>query len=463
MLIKSKRVFSLLICILFITSTLSGCSSYSDVSAKRSVIANADEKLIDEESLIGIVQELSSEKYAGRMAGTKGNEAAALYIAGLFKKIDLINPEGLDNYMQRYPQTVITLKDLPKLSISSDGDKTSKEFKYVDNFVIRSLSSKTYDINIDAPLYLIEDLKEINAENQEIRGKLLLISWELRFNRTLNEILELLNSSGAAGALGGRDALAVTPMLGSWLEGEHYPFIDVDNDTFAELVSAYGKGRKASFHCSFMREDNKKVPNVVGLLPGTDEKLKDQYIIIGAHFDHVGQNMDGSFNPGGLDNASGVAAMLEIARVLKENKTAPSKPVLFIAFNGEEGGLLGSEYYAEHPIYPIDNSVMICMDMVGSSEKLPLMIKGVGGRDLNLRNLMHGLCKKLGIDAVKEIGYGSDHESFAYRGLNSVMLINEDFNNGYHSPEDTSEDVDKVRLEEVVKLVLYYIDKNAYN
>ncbi len=472
MTIKTKRLLSLLLCLVLIGTTTSGCLDYSSVSGVKTAAVNADVKLINEESLMKTVSELAHEKYAGRMAGTEGNEAAALYIAQRFKEIGLSNPKGLDNFMQRYPQTVITLNDVPKLSIIDDAGEPAKEFKYVEDFVLRSLSSTTNSIDITAPLYVVKDLSELTPENQDVKGKLLLISWSLRGTMPFYRIIELVHSCGAAGALGELDiksdrrscgALTVTPMLGPWLSGEHSPFINVDNDTFAELCTAFEKGQKASYKCDFTREDNKKVPNVVGLLPGTDEKLKDQYVIIGAHFDHVGQNLEDSFNPGGLDNASGVAAMLEIARVLKENRVAPSKPVLFIAFNGEEGGLLGSEYYAEHPVYPIDNSTMICLDMVGSSEKLPITVMAAEDSKLDLQKEIYDYCQELGIEARKQIGNGSDHAGFAAKGVNSVLLIHADFFNGYHTPKDTLEDVSKERIEEITKLVLHYIDKNAYN
>lgn len=467
----NKRNLGLLVCLSLVIASISGCSDSSGDRAVKASAVYANETLINEESMIDTISELTSEKYAGRMAGTEGNEAAADYIAERFKSLGLSNPKGLENYMQRYPQTVITLKEAPELSIVDAGGKSIKEFNYVENFALRSLSSKTNNIDITAPLHVVEDLSELKADNQEIKGKLLLISWRLRGEIPFFRLVELVGSCGAAGALGEYDiegpyrthgALTITPMLGPWLMGEHCPFVNVDNDTYAELISAFSEDRQFSFKCSFSREDGKPVPNVVGVLPGADEKLKDKYIIIGAHFDHVGQNLDGSFNPGGLDNGSGVAAMLEIARVIKENKVAPGRSILFIAFNGEEGGMMGSDYYAGHPIYSMDDSIMICLDMVGSSEKLPLMVVAAEGSDLALQNEIYGYCKELGIDAGKLISSGSDHASFAARGVKSVLLINEDYFNGYHTPKDTIEDVDKLRIEEIVKLVLHCIDKNSH-
>lgn len=471
MLAKNKTVLFVMFYMTLIVLVMSGCMKSTDTQGVRLEAANADERFIDEESIIGTVSELASEKYGGRLAGTEGNEAAAKYIAESFKSIGLSNPKGLKNYMQLYPQTVITLKEIPELSIIDDMGKTIKEFKYIENFTLRSLSSETNNIDIIAPLHMITNPGELSPENKDLRGKLLLIPWRIRESMSFYRIVELVNSCGAAGALGEYDivsprrthgSLTVTPMLGPWLDVEHSPFVNVENNTFKELTSAFEKGERVSYKCSFTREDNKMVPNIVGFMEGTDEKLKDQYIIVGAHFDHVGQNLDGSFNPGGLDNASGVASMLEVARVLKENKAAPGKSILFIAFNGEEGGLLGSEYYANNPVYPMDNSVMICMDMVGSSNKLPIMvIRAEGGRP-NLQAELYNYCQELKIDARKQMSNGSDHESFAAKGVEAVLLINEDFYNGYHGPEDTAEDVDKGRIEEITKLVLYYIDKNAY-
>lgn len=468
---RKNGIICLVLCLITVLLSFSGCTGTAVSAGAGERTAMGDEILIDEENMLRTVEELSSEKYEGRLAGTEGNEAAARYIADAFKAIGLSDPTGLDNYIQRYPQTVITLKSVPRLSIVDEAGKTVREFKYVENFTLRSLSSKTNNIDISSPLYLVSELSQLSPENRELKDKLLLVSWRLRGATSFYRLVELVNECGAAGALGEYDivsqyrttgSLTVTPMLGPWLEGEHSPFVNVDNDTYKALMAAFEKGQRVSYKCSFTREDGKQVPNVVGLLEGSDEKLKDQYIIIGAHFDHVGRNLDGSFNPGGLDNASGVASMLEVARVLKETKTAPGKSILFIAFNGEEGGLQGSEYYAGHPVYPLKDAKMICLDMVGSSEKLPLMVVRSEGGDNGIQNELYDYCRELGIKAEKAVVDGSDHTSFAGRGVDSVLLINEDYYNGYHSPADTAEDVDKTRIEQVTKLVLHYLDKTAF-
>ena len=127
--------------------------------------------------------------------------------------------------------------------------------------------------------------------------------------------------------------------------------------------------------------------NVVGVLPGSDPKLKDEAIVIGAHYDHLGRGGEGSLAPrsgeihhGADDNASGVAGLLELARTLSLAQTAkPRRTIVFIAFSGEEEGLLGSDYYVNHPLVPLANTVaMINMDMIGRLQDSKLIIGGIG-------------------------------------------------------------------------------------
>jgi len=113
--------------------------------------------------------------------------------------------------------------------------------------------------------------------------------------------------------------------------------------------------------------------NVVGILPGSDPKLKDEAIVIGAHYDHLGRGGEGSLAPregeihhGADDNASGSAGLLELARMLTKQPAKPRRTIVFIAFSGEEEGLLGSEYFVQHSPVPLKKIVgMINLDMVG--------------------------------------------------------------------------------------------------
>src|SRR5256714_9314762 len=126
--------------------------------------------------------------------------------------------------------------------------------------------------------------------------------------------------------------------------------------------------------------------NVVGVLEGSDPKLKSEVIVIGAHYDHLGRGGEGSLAPregdihhGADDNASGVAGLLELARLFSQERDRMRRTVLFIAFGGEEEGLIGSSYYVNHPARPLEQTVaMINMDMVGRLKDDALTVGGVG-------------------------------------------------------------------------------------
>lgn len=126
--------------------------------------------------------------------------------------------------------------------------------------------------------------------------------------------------------------------------------------------------------------------NVVGILDGSDPILKNETIVIGAHYDHLGRGGEGSLAPregdihhGADDNASGVAGVLELARLFRTQGQRPRRTLVFIAFSGEEEGLLGSNYYVNHPIVPLANTVaMINMDMIGRMKDNKLIVGGVG-------------------------------------------------------------------------------------
>ena len=126
--------------------------------------------------------------------------------------------------------------------------------------------------------------------------------------------------------------------------------------------------------------------NVVGILPGSDPKLKDEAIVIGAHYDHLGRGGEGSLaaragdiHHGADDNASGTAGLMELARMLSTQPAKPRRTIVFIAFSGEEEGLLGSDFYVNHPLLPLQNTVaMINMDMIGRLQESKLIVGGVG-------------------------------------------------------------------------------------
>jgi hypothetical protein len=200
--------------------------------------------------------------------------------------------------------------------------------------------------------------------------------------------------------------------------------------------------------------------NVVALLPGSDPQLKSEYIVIGAHYDHLGMGRFGStssdttpaIHNGADDNASGVAALIEVAEKLK--RARPARSVVFIAFSGEEEGLLGSAHYAGNPIESLTQTRgMINMDMVGRLGRGPLIVYGIGTATewkaiVNQAAAAH----KIPVTLVDD-GYGaSDHTSFYLKDI-PVLHFFTNVHDDYHKPSDDWERIDRAGLVTVSNIV----------
>jgi Tol biopolymer transport system component len=186
--------------------------------------------------------------------------------------------------------------------------------------------------------------------------------------------------------------------------------------------------------------------NVVGILPGTDRNATE-YLVIGAHFDHIGRGEIGSLQPGAIhngadDNASGVAALLRVAETLAVGPR-PARPVVFMAFAGEEMGLLGSSHWTRHPTVPLDDIVaMINLDMVGRLAWNGLVVYGTGTA-VEWEDMVGQELSRLGLEAsFIPDGYGaSDQTSFYVRGI-PVLHLFTNTHDDYHRPSDEWDRID---------------------
>ena len=181
--------------------------------------------------------------------------------------------------------------------------------------------------------------------------------------------------------------------------------------------------------------------NVIGILEGSDPNLKHEAIVIGAHYDHLGRDTrfslasrEGGIHYGADDNASGVAGIIELARILSSQKTKPRRSIVFIAFGGEEEGLLGSNYYVNHPVVPITNTVaMINLDMVGRLKNKNLIIGGVGTAPewksmIESANLWQGLTITAAGNSNQNGGRGMP----VVVGANGQTVVSDDPSKSFH-------------------------------
>ncbi len=237
--------------------------------------------------------------------------------------------------------------------------------------------------------------------------------------------------------------------------------------------------------------------NVIGVIEGSDPKLKNETIIVGAHYDHLGRGGQGSLaqkegeiHHGADDNASGIAGVLELARIFMMPPFRPKRTLVFMGFSGEEEGLLGSNFYVNNPLLPLANTVaMINMDMIGRMKDRKLVIGGVGTakewRDIinannnaktmlvnvhatgsssearpglpivvssNGRTIVTMNSERAFDLTLQEDGYGpSDHSSFYSKQI-PVLFLWTGTHSDYHKPSDT---FDKINYEDEAKVLAF--------
>ncbi|UKJ08550.1 M28 family metallopeptidase [Solitalea lacus] len=188
-----------------------------------------------------------------------------------------------------------------------------------------------------------------------------------------------------------------------------------------------------------------KTWNVIGVIEGSDPQLKREYIVLGAHCDHIGMGGPSSkkkdtvaIHPGADDNASGTAALLEIGEKLSANRNQLKRSIIIIAFGAEEQGLLGSKYFTSHPTVPLESiKLMMNMDMVGRlNEKREIYMGGAGTFNSGME-LMKGLGAECNLNPIVHAGEvgGSDHVSFYKKNI-SVLGLHTGGHPQYHTPED---------------------------
>lgn len=444
---------------------------------------------------------LASDELEGRMVGTSGVEKAADYIADAFSKLGLQTVPGLDGYFQPFKMTTRTEPDPAKTSLAL-GDRLLKlDEDYRPLRVSAEISAQGPPVfagyGISDPDKHYDDYAAIDA-----RGKFVLVmryephtkdgksrfagrdeDWSV--DATIPQKVKTAVVHGAVGVifvnppLHHDDDEKLIPFSRRYPFGAKVPIMQVTVDVADQLlrgtnpkglaglqttIDETGKPTRATapavaVRTSFaIKRTEKQVENVVALLPGKGEHA-DEYVVIGAHYDHLGHGGPGSLAPwshgihhGADDNASGTSAVLELAERFVHLGPQP-RSILFIAFTGEEKGLLGSGQFVNHPPVPLGKIVaMLNLDMVGRVRGDKLLIGGEHTADIFpklIEKADAGLPLKLG-----EFGGGggmgpSDHMSFAMHRI-PVLFLFSGLHLDYHRPTDTADKINYRGMDEVV-------------
>jgi hypothetical protein len=210
--------------------------------------------------------------------------------------------------------------------------------------------------------------------------------------------------------------------------------------------------------------------NILALLPGSDLLLKDHVIVVGAHYDHLGHgrprenNPPGTIYPGADDNASGTAGVLELARAFSAMPVAPRRSILFICFDGEEKGLLGSRHWTAAPTLPLGRvKFMLNLDMIGSLRAERLLV--FGSRTAPSLRRMASMSNRDGgltLDFSWVLRGDADHYSFYDRGI-PTLFLHTDLHERYHQPTDVAAKINRDGMMRVARLAFAILYEMADN
>lgn len=411
------------------------------------------EKIEIVENLKSHVSYLASDQLEGRRTGTKGEILAANYLVEEYRKIGLL-PGNNGKYLQEfeyYEGKSYTKKSYFKIN----GETLTAE---VDYFPLAYSANKTINSNtaialkeVDNPWFL--DLKDILEENKNNPhfdvNEVVMKESEKQFKKGANSLI-LFNSSSIVDNISfskfDPSATLSRPVI-------YMPFKSLKK-YFKDDITSYDIKLNITIENS-----SRTGRNIVGFINNNATHT----IILGAHYDHLGFGEDknaldtaNDIHNGADDNASGSAALLEIARLLKTSKLS-NHNYLIIHFSGEELGLIGSKYWLEHPTINISKNYMINMDMVGRYDTSHKLTIGGYGTSPTWGSVLPKLSSPL-ITKIDSSGTGpSDHASF-YRKDIPVLFFFTGSHSDYHKASDDFDKINYEGMADVVRLIYNIID-----
>ncbi len=448
---------------------------------------------------------VASAEMEGRETGTEGQRKAAAYIESQFKEIGLTAPASLNGYQQFYPLLKDTL--IPKTL------KIGKiKLKYGKDYLLQPGSERANKISANEIVfagYGIEDKNYDDYAGKNVKGKIILvISGEPQLNgkylvsgtdkrsswgNSTTRKSSLAKEKGATAMLlinpmwdsiptsiaenskqtnlyfpraNDKGRIAVITILPSFIKnifGENDAAKVLETAKAKEALNTIDIDKKVQTKLAFKKTSIQvEASNVIGYVEGTDNK--DEYVFLTAHYDHLGKKGDVIYY-GADDDGSGTVSVIEMARAFANAKKAghgPRRTVVFMTVSGEEKGLWGSEYYSDHPVFPLDSTTVdLNTDMIGridpnrkygdstnyiyviGNDKLSTDLDPVS-KAINEKYSHLELDYKFNApDDPERIYYRSDHYNFAKKGI-PIIFFFDGIHKDYHKPTDT---VDKINFD----------------
>jgi hypothetical protein len=444
-------------------------------------------KSISSGDLLEVVELLSSREFDGRLSGSEGYNKAAIFVAERFTELGVV-PAGEEGYFQ-YLNVEYNKIDTPAV-LNLLNENGTQPYKLGKDYVFRGFTGSAdftlpvafCGYGISRPDIDFDEYESINVKDkivivfkQNPKWKINDIGWD---NNSPREKSRVAFEHGAKGILfisSPNDKWSQV-LIGSVAHGdgeqiEDFPQLHISPKAANDFIGTSGylieecqekidrkqkplsflTRNKAEIKVTASYEKDAKTMNVVGKIEGNDLELKDNYLIIGAHLDHVGSQA-GLLFPGANDNASGSAGVLEIAEAFKLSDLKPKRSILFVLFASEEQGLYGAEHFVENlTLDPKNITAMFNLDCVGYGDSIQI---GNGKSSPELWNIVNKIDEENSNLIVSDTwsGGGADATPFHKKGIPCLYFVSKFSYDHLHQPTDTPETLNPNVYENIVKL-----------
>ncbi len=455
------------------------CTATKQVSNAAELKGDKDQRItestVDLNDIKAHIHYLASDEMRGRDTPSPELNIAARYLSTSLMRYGVKPAPGCKDYLQKVPMKNIIPADTGTLSIGASQLDLLTDFIMLDG----------ENLELSAPTIFLNRGTEKDYEGIDVNGKIVVTSCGFDGQKSPQEWFYSAQQKQALSKQKGavahieiyKSAQIPFYFLTRFFTG---PAIVVDEGTAdslpmfwvsAEDTTAIVSLKEGKTPCNIfvdgMSEEEIETYNVVGVVEGSDPKLKEEYIIYSAHYDHVGVGRaiegDSIYN-GARDNAVGSVTVLSAAENIAQNPTKRS--ALFVFFTGEEKGLLGSQYYADNPAIPLDK-VTYCFnsDNAGYNDNSVATI--IGLERTEARNLIEKACSTYGLKAIKDnmpeegLFDRSDNVNFARKGVPAptfslgITAFDETINTYYHQPADGPNTLDYDYLFKFFKSYVY--------
>lgn len=431
---------------------------------------------------------LASDEMEGRDTGEKGQKMAAEYLVNFYKDLGLTGPvEG--GYLQKFNLSSVSYPEV-NFSVGKQKFVNNEDFVFIGDADMKK--------SVKTELVFLGLANEENLKKVDVKGKLVGL-WAIG-SRSQSVVPEVMKAGAVGIVIVTMEGQANFDRMANWYKSlsgkgrlgfekptKQEPVFLVSSEKMAsifetplETLKEAAKNNPESIGAKkvsyLVKKENKVVPteNVMAFLEGTDKK--EEVLVISSHYDHVGIDSQGRVNNGADDDGSGTVSVMEIAEAFSlaaKDGNRPRRSVLFLNVTGEEKGLLGSEYYSNNPVFPLENTVNnINIDMVGrvdyeyqdaenkdyvyviGSEMLSSQLKVINEyNNITYTNLILDY-RYDAEDDPNRFYYRSDHYNFAKHNIPVIFFFN-GVHDDYHQHTDTVDKIEFPLMTKRAKLIFH--------